>query len=259
MGDKIVSAKDWSLKKIISEAWEKVDGFKGVFWGAIFLLLAIVIGMMVVRVLVIFLSALVLPGFLTIGLDFATMLVFMVLLQGFVAGRLMISISRAKGKSFTVSQLFEYLQFKLLMKLLLLMIVYFASVIVLVGIVGLCTVYPFQHSMTAMVIFQIFYFLTSIVFGMAMFLAFAQVVDQGKPVFSSYWHGFRLVLANFFKMVVAYLFTIAVVIAGALLLLVGLVWALPYIELMCAMIYRELCCPGESASVSIEVEENKPK
>jgi uncharacterized membrane protein len=75
-----------------------------------------------------------------------------------------------------------------------------------------------------------------------MYFAMLQVVDKGMGIFTAFWRSICLVFANFYKLIALYLYVLVVFLAGVITLLVGLVWALPYIQLMLVGVYDILCC-----------------
>ena len=204
-------AGDYELQPIelIKEAWANLKGYMGTLW------IALIIYMLIAGGLSAGLAVLVDPQSFGV-MDLVGQLISTLVLAPLGAGLLMISIKHSVGSPIEFGEIFKHYD-KTLNLFVTTVLMYIA---IAVGFVLL--ILPGIYLMVG--------------FSMAMPL----VVEKNMKPIDALKTSLKVMNHKWFNMLGFFIVSMLVVAAGALALLVGLIWAVPVVSLAFAMLYRNV-------------------
>lgn len=217
-------AGDYELKpvELIKEAWANLKGLKTTYW------LASII-YVVIYVAVVFLVKLVTgEAFDPESANFSFMgligeLIVILVMAPFGAGLFMIALKYSVGASVEVGELFKH--FDKALPLFLMTVLYYLAV----GVGLVLLIVPGIYLMFALI------------------MAAPLIIDKNMGVLEALKTSRKAVTHKWFSILGFSLLNVLVVFAGALALLVGLLWAVPLVMLAMAMLYRNMFGVEESS------------
>lgn len=193
----------FKIGEVLGEAWELSNGFKGTFWGATLLLIAVNIGAGVLTNLVE--GNTIARGVIQIGST--------LLLYPLNAGVVMLCVYRAAGRQVQAAQVTAY--FPQIIRIVLLNIV--ASVLILVGL--------------------LLFVLPGIYLAIGYLFAIPLLLDKNLKIWDALEVSRKTVTHYWFRYLGLGLVLGFIVMFGAVLLGIGLIWAVPLAGLAIGVLY----------------------
>lgn len=197
---------DWTISKVLEEAWNLKDGFKGTYWGALAVLL-------VANLLFSGLAALV--GDDSNMMNVIVQLITVLITYPLVVGLMMIAIKHSVGIPTTASMVFDYYP----------------------------TTLPIFLTYLLMVAFIVIGFILLVVPGLyllfAYMLALPLLVDKQLGIWEALETSRKAITPCWFRVVGLSLISAVVVAVSAIPLGIGLIWTLPFLGLVMAIVYRD--------------------
>tara|TARA_R110002072_G_scaffold935_2_gene7579 strand:- start:7971 stop:8675 length:705 start_codon:yes stop_codon:yes gene_type:complete len=198
---------DWTISKVLEEAWKLKDGFKGTYWGALAVLL-------VANLLFSGLAALV--GDDSNMINAIVQLITVLVTYPLVVGLMMIAIKHSVGIPTTASMVFDYYPNTVPIFLTYLLMV----VLIIIGFILL--VVPGLYLLFAYM------------------LALPLLVDKQLGIWEALETSRKAITPCWFRVVGLSLISAVVVAVSAIPLGIGLIWTLPFLGLVMAIVYRDL-------------------
>ncbi len=207
----------FDIGDVLTEAWELTSGFKGTFWLAFLIFMAVYIGASIVAGIISTLFTMLFPGEgMTIFIEIIVNLVLMLIIMPIEIGFFIIGIRRAAGESSEASSIMSYFS-----KMLPLFFTYLLMlVMIMVGL--LLLVLPGIYLMFA------YYLALPLVIEKNM--SPWQALETSRKTITHRWFTFF-----FFAIIVS-----IIVLASMIPLLIGLIWAMPMILIAYGIIYRNM-------------------
>ncbi len=232
-----------SIGRVISTGYEKLSGFKGPYWIAQIVALAAEMGLyFVCGLLLAALGHFVENKTLHQALSFVLELPIAIISLAMYCGILFMGIHHLTDKPYEPGMVFKYFHY-----LLPLAGAYISTILLCFCFVALGI---FLMSLTALTQSIIIISLISclgigiILFGIYLYLAsmfcFLLIIDKEMSIIQSIRHSIRIVSKQWFKVPACLLLIALIGGAGMILLLVGLIWTMPWATLCYAHLYREL-------------------
>ena len=198
---------DWTIGEVMSEAWELQKGFKGTYWGALLVFIVI--------------SALLDTATRSIGSDGDLMnslmrLVSVLVTYPLMVGLMMIAIKHSVGIATTASMVFDYYP-----KTIPIFLTYLLM-IVMIGIGFFLLVIPGLYLLFAYM------------------LALPLVADKSLGVWEALETSRKALTPCWFRVAGLSLIGSLVVFVSAIPMGIGLIWALPFLGLAMAIVYRDV-------------------
>jgi len=219
----------------LQTSWSKVHGSKSTIWGALLLLLVIMIGLGICNYIITAFAKPIQP-----------LINFFVQVIGilFGMGMLYMGIKRAQDLPISYNQLFRAFDDWLWVSIIAVYIlqVLIMTIPIMCFMLGLF-LYALMHTVTALVLTIILciasLFLT-IYLAVRMMLSMAFVVDKKTNPWESIKLSFRATQSNFWRLVGIFLLQILIVFISAIPLGIGLIWTIPFKYINFGMIYKNL-------------------
>lgn len=202
---------------VLKEAWANLSGMKGTYWGAatIYVLVAVVFAGVSE-----FIVGSVEPGAIPTGSQLfgqlAVQLVQTIILTPIAMGLMMIALKHSVGANIQFGEIFNYFN-----KTIPLFLTYLLMIITI--IIGF-----------------ILFILPGIYLTVAYAMAMMLVVEKDMGPWEALNTSRKAITKKWFNMLGFMIVAMLVVMLGALLFLVGLVWAVPLVALAFAIIYRDM-------------------
>lgn len=204
---------NWDIGDVFKEAWQLTSGYKATLWGAMLIYIAISI-------------AVSLP-FEFIGKDSLVIMFISQIVIGLVtyplyAGITMLGIKRSVGAATNAFMVFDYYS-----KIIPIFLLYVAMVIlILIGLVLLV--------------------IPGIYLAVAYSMAIPLLVEKNMGIWEALETSRKTIHKCWFRVFGLYLVVLVVVILAMLPLGIGLIWAVPLVNLVMGVVYRNLFSVGEN-------------
>lgn len=255
---------------VFKEAWQKVKGVKGSFWGGATLVSLVafggmgMLGLLFLMVQVIHLPqfialfkanpafymdpAFVLPASITISLmlyHIAQALFEMFLMMPMRMGLRLIILRHAANKPIRAVYSFEFLHWKFIWRFILLNVL----VALMVGIpaalgflscVFINTFHLIGYGKIIAVVVGILFLLLALYFAVSYAFVNFGIIDRTESVWQVMEMSRKAIGKRWFCMFGTLIWLAIVMIIGTLLLLIGLIWAVPYVQNVIAILYRNM-------------------
>lgn len=199
----------WSIGDIAGKSWQLVPGFKGVFWLA---MMAYIGAAMLLGVISGAINAAVGNAAVAVALELGSGM----LLTPLMAGLVMLCVRRTAGAETSFSMIGNYYHKMLPLFALNILVV----IIVALGMVALI--------------------LPGIYLAVAYALAVPLMIDKKMGIWEAMETSRKAITQCWFRYFGLLLLSLAVMLAGALALGIGLIWAMPMTTLMYASVYHEM-------------------
>ncbi|OGT60637.1 MAG: hypothetical protein A3E85_02730 [Gammaproteobacteria bacterium RIFCSPHIGHO2_12_FULL_45_12] len=214
----------------IADAWKKVRGAKATLWGAVFMvgLIGFCFGLIVNLVKA---ASPALGGIVGI----ITQVILFLLQAGFIY----ISIERARDLPISFKQVFRGLKYHYAIRIIGL---YLLQMIVLLPVALLGTASSFIVGPFGLLgtILMVVCACAGIYIGIRMVLSIGMVVEKGINPWPAIKLSFKATQENFWNILILSVMQGIILFAGALALLIGLIWALPLVVLCYGVMYTRL-------------------
>ena len=203
--------------EIIKEAWEKINGFKLVYWLAIIVYMLVAVGIALISGLVFPEVDPQNPGALgpLVG-ALASQLLSMIVTLPLFAGLFMMTLKRSVGAQVQFGELFKHFDKAL----------------------------PLLFTSILMYIFIIIGFILLVLPGIYLMVAFSLalplVVEKGMSPMEALSTSRKAITHRWFSFLVFLLLSFFVALAGSLVFVIGLIWALPVAGLAYGIVYRNV-------------------
>lgn len=204
---------NWDIGDVFKEAWQLTSGYKATIWGAMLIYIAISI-------------AVSLP-FEFIGKDSLVIMFISQIVIGLVtyplyAGITMLGIKRSVGAATNAFMVFDYYS-----KIIPIFLLYVVMIIlIMIGFVLLI--------------------IPGIYLAVAYSLAIPLMVEKNMGIWEALETSRKTVSKCWFRMFGLYIAIMVVLILAILPLGIGLIWALPLVNLVMGVVYRNLFSVGEN-------------
>ncbi|MCK5813363.1 MAG: hypothetical protein KAH03_03855 [Cocleimonas sp.] len=209
---------DFTIKGILSEAWEKTNGLKGSFWGAAGLLF---IGLLIVSVVlgVIFGSG-AQPGEMPTGGQIGTQIVVQLLIMGllypFMAGIMMMGVKRSVDQPISSKMMFSYFSV--------------TGTLIVAGLLS--------------TIFIWIGFVLLIIPGLYLAIAYGLIIPLIADKKLSAWQAMeasrKAITKRWFKIFALYFVMVIILMVSMIPLGLGLIWTYPMMISLMGILYREI-------------------
>ncbi len=204
---------DWTIGEVLTEAWKLKDGFKSTYWGAI-LVYSVIVGITS-------------GGSKLIGEDASLTLLLWQLITSLltlplVAGLLMIAIRRSVGIPTRTAMVFDYSPKTIPIFLLYLLMV----VLILFGFVLLV--------------------LPGVYLVFAYMLAVPLLVDKNMGIWEALETSRKAITPCWFRTFALCIVSSIIMAVSAIPLGIGLIWTLPFVGLIMAIVYRNIVGVAQS-------------
>lgn len=253
--------------RVFKEAWRKVKGMKGPFWGGAGLTVLIgVAGMLLLAVFLVF-GRIVYPSSDVTGDLFSFLKNLMLYPAGLIAllfiyhlgralcemflllpmrmGIILVVLRHNVEKSISALFVFKLVTWKYIWRFAVLE----ALVVLMVGIpVGIATALLCYTKLFVMVGFAkvILYAISIAIYLIALYLAvgytfsYLLVIDRDMTPWAAMQLSYNAISKRWFCVFGAVLWILLAIVIGGLLLLVGLIWAIPYTQNVLVILYRDM-------------------
>lgn len=211
---------DFAIGAILKEAWQKTSGVKGPVWGAMFMAVMVLLAMAIgVRML----AAMFGGDGDNFALGMALQITSTVAVYPIIAGVMMIGIRRSVELPVNWKMAFGYYSF-----LLPLVVSYFlVTMLTLVGFLLLL--------------------LPGIYLSLAYIMVMPLVVDKGMPPWQAMEASRKAIHKHWFKVFGLYFVMMLIILVSLVPLGLGLIWTMPMVIMVGAILYRELFEVSEKA------------
>jgi len=230
---------DFAIGEVLSEAWEKINGCKGMIIGAG--LLAYLL-MLVVTTVLGFIAGLI--GFATqdpmtaIVINMLVNLFGGILIYPFFAGLFLIGIRRAGDYPVEFSMLFSCLaqSMPIMLAALLMNLIIYVPVGLFFGLVWLVA----GFSVGSIVFVSLFAVIYSLGIGTLYALALPLVFERGLSPWQALETSRKAIGQRWFKVFGLFLLLWLLMVASTIPLLIGLIWTIPLMILVFGVLYRTI-------------------
>jgi hypothetical protein len=212
--DKFALKPDWTIGEVFSEAWQLKDGFKGTYWGAV-LVYAVITG--------------VVSGVSELIGDDASLVLFVwqlitsLLTLPLFAGMLMIAIKRSVDIPTSTSMVFDYYPKTIPIFLLYLLMM----AMITLGFILLV--------------------LPGVYLAFAYMLAIPLLVDKNMKLWEALETSRKAITPCWFRTFALCIVSSIIIAVSAIPLGIGLIWTIPFVGLVMAIVYRNLLGVSQSA------------
>jgi len=216
-------------------SWSKVHGSKSTIWGALLLMMVIMMGLGICNFIIMAVAKPIQPV-VNVFMQIIGLL--------FGMGLLYIGIKRAQDLPISYNQIFRAFDNWLWVSIIA---VYILEVLIMI-IPIMCTIacmflYALIHTPTALVmtiILSIAGIFMTIYLAVRMMLSMAFVIDKETGPWESIKLSFRATQSNFWKLIGIFLLLMLIVFISAIPLGIGLIWTIPFKYINYGMIYKNL-------------------
>lgn len=216
-------------------SWSKVHGSKSTIWGALLLMMVILMGLGICNFIIMAVAKPIQP----------VVNVFMQILGLlFGMGLLYMGIKRAQDLPISYNQIFRAFDNWLWVSIIA---IYILQVLIMI-IPAMCIMagiflYALIHTPTALImtiILGIIGVFATIYLAVRMMLSMAFVMDKETGPWESIKLSFRATQSNFWKLIGIFLLQMLIIFISALPLFIGLIWTIPFKYINYGMIYKNL-------------------
>ena len=212
---------DFTISEVVTEAWEKTSGMKGIFWGAAILVILSMIAISFVLDFLIglFVTPVIDPdqaGHAQILISVISELVYSVILYPLMAGLLMIGVHRAAELSISFMQAFGYAAFTLPL------IVVGVLITIITGIGYVLLVLP------------------GIYLSVAYLLAVPLIIEKRLSPWDAMEASRKAITHHWFKTFFLFVVMSLLIIVSLIPLGLGLIWTYPMLINVMGILYREI-------------------
>lgn len=255
---------------VFKEAWQKVKGVKGSYWGSATLISLVVIGgFSVLGLMFLMLQVVHLPHFIALFKEnpaffidpnfvlpasviasvmlyhIALFLYKIFMLLPMSMGLRLIILRHAAGKPIRAVYGFEFLHWKFIWRFILLGILLTLMIGIPAVLGGLClqAIHAFQLVMYAKwitIVVGILFFLLSLYLLVSYAFVNFGIIDRTESVWQVMEMSRKAITKKWFCIFGTLIWLGIVVVIGLLLLGIGLIWAVPYAENVLAILYRNM-------------------
>ncbi|MHB1947671.1 MAG: hypothetical protein ACYCQI_06110 [Gammaproteobacteria bacterium] len=238
MQNQVALPYNLSLDRIITESWQRVDGAKATFVGALAMIFLIVLGYSIINIL----SNIFLPEGQAKVISFIIQIVSSLTLMPLMVGISYLGVERSVGLPIKAMQIFS--MFHYFWRLLGLLILQYVMVYVLTFLF-IITIFVFPsydavslwiYSLLKLV--QVAFVFAIIYISFSFIFAFLLIVEKRLGVFAAYKASFLAFSQHWFKIIVGMVFMFCLYMLSIALLLVGAIWIAPMFHIFHGILYR---------------------
>ncbi len=207
----------FDIGAVLSEAWQLISGFKGTFWLAFLIFIAVYIGASIVAAIISGLFGMLIPGDgFAVFLELVVNIVLMLVILPLEIGLFIIGIRRATGAPSEASSIMGHFSAMIPLFLTYLLMV----VMILVGLLLLV--------------------LPGIYLMFAYYLALPLVAEKGMSPWQALETSRKAITHRWFTFFFFSIIVWLIALVAALPLLIGLIWVMPMILIAYAIVYRNM-------------------
>ena len=214
----IAGEYDFTIKGILTEAWEKTNGLKGSFWGAAGIL---ALGLIVISVILGFvLGAGAQPGEMPtagqVGTQLISQLIIMALMYPFMAGIIMMGVKRSVDQPISFKMMFAYFSV--------------TGTVIIAGLLSTILIW--------------IGFILIIIPGLYLAVSYGLIIPLIADKKLSAWQAMeasrKAITKRWFKIFALYIVMVIILIISAIPLGLGLIWTYPMMISLMGILYREI-------------------